>query len=179
MFSKRVVLMVSFVAIMLLTCAVTMAQNTTSPSARDKKFMRNVLEDENAEVAMGQLAVQKGSSEDVRQFGQKMIDDRTHLGDHLRDVAEKEHLHLSRRTDPKDKGFENKLKKLSGAFFDRTYIAAAVSDQRRDLDEFNREANHGNDTAIKEAASSGALFIGGKLQAAEQIARSHNVKTWH
>lgn len=162
---------------MLLTSAISKGQNTTSPSARDKKFIRLTLEDGNAEVAMGLLAVEKASSEDVKQFGQKIIEDRTHLADQMRDVAEKEHLHAPRKIDPKDKTLEEKLRKLSGASFDKTYIAAAVRDERRDLDEFNQEANHGNDTAIKAAAGSGALSIGGQLQAAERIARSHNVKT--
>jgi putative membrane protein len=179
MFHKHNVPMLSLVALLMFSSAAARAQNTTSPSARDKKFMKLALEDGNAEVSMGHLAVQKGSSEDVKQFGQKMVDDHTHLGDQIRDTAEKEHLRAPDRADPKDREVEGKLKKLSGSSFDKAYIAAAVKDERRDLDEFSQEATHGNDTAIKEVASRGALLIGGRLQLAEQIARSHSVKIGH
>lgn len=152
------------------------AQNTTSPSQNDKNFVRSALEGGNAEVALGQLAAQKGSSEDVKQFGQKMVDDHTRLGDQMRDVAQKEGIRPPDGTSTKDKALEVKLKTLSGPAFDKAYIGAMLKDHRHDLDAFNREANKGNDTAIKEAASRGALLIGEHLKLVEQLAYSHNLQ---
>lgn len=152
------------------------AQNTTSPSQDDRKFVRSAVERGDAEVALGQLAVRKGSSEDVRQFGEKMIKDQTGLEGQMRDVAQKEGIRSPAEAISKNKALEWKLKTLSGPAFDKAYIGAMVKDHREDLDAFNKEANKGNDTAIKEAASRGALLIGQYLKLAEQLAHIHNLQ---
>src|ERR1700756_2463128 len=111
-------------------CITAAAQNTTSPSTSDKKFVRDALEGGNAEVQLGQLAVQKANSQDVKQFGQKMIDDHTKMGDQMRDVAQKEGINAAAGTTAKDKALEAKLKALSGDSFDKAYIEAMVKDHR-------------------------------------------------
>ncbi|HEY2472252.1 MAG TPA: DUF4142 domain-containing protein [Terracidiphilus sp.] len=169
----RLLIMIS--AALLCSSWAARAQNTTSPSQNDKNFMRSALEGVSAEIALGQLAVKKGSSEDVKQFGQKMIDDHGRLGEQMRDVAQKEGIRPPAGTTAKGKALEGKLRTLSGPAFDKAYIGAMVKDHRVDLDSFNNEANKGNDTAIKDAASRGALLIGEHLKLAEQLARSHNL----
>ena len=47
-----------------------------------------------AEVEMGKLAVEKGSSADVKAFGQQMVDDHTKANDDLKSVAEKKGMTL-------------------------------------------------------------------------------------
>lgn len=173
----RSFLIVITIAITLVCVAWAGAQNTTTPSPSDKKFVRSALEDGNAEIALGQLAVQNGSSEDVKQFGQKMIDDDTKLGDQMRQVAQKEGIEPPARSAAKGKALEAKLKTLSGPAFDKLYISAMVKDHREDLDAFNKEANQGNDTEIKDAASRGAMLIGEHLKMAKQLARSHNLES--
>ena len=153
----------------------SIAQNTTSPSKSDKKFVQAAVEGGNAEVNLGKLAALKGSSEDVKQFGQKMVDDHSKLGEELREVAQNEGVRAPRGTTAKDKTLEKKLKALSGESFDKRYIEAMVKENRADLADFKREANSGNDTAIKDAASQGARVIGEHLKLAEDIARKHNI----
>jgi putative membrane protein len=132
---------------------VAMSQNTTSPSASDKKFVQEVLQGGTAEVQLGQLASQKASSEDVKQFGQKMVDDHTKMGDQMKEVAQKEGISIPSEVQAKDKELETKLSSLSGDSFDNAYIKAMLKDHQHDLSEFKKEANSGNDTSIKDAAS--------------------------
>ena len=153
------------------------AQNTTSPSASDKKFVQAALQGGTAEVLLGQLAVQKGNSDDVKQFGQKMIDDHTKMGDQMRELAHKEGIGAPAGTTVKDKALETKLKAMSGDSFDKAYIAAMVKDHRQDLAGFKKEANSGNDTAIKDAASQGEQVISEHLKMIEGIAQKHNITT--
>ena len=40
-----------------------------------------------AEVELGKLATQKASSEDVKKFGQRMVDDHTKANDQLKQIA--------------------------------------------------------------------------------------------
>lgn len=157
-------------------CPLSFAQNTTSPSASDKKFVEAALEGGNAEVQLGQLAAQKGNTEDVKQFGQKMVDDHTKLGDQMKEVAEKEGINAPSGIPAKDKALEGKLRNLSGDAFDTAYIKAMVKDHQHDLSEFKKEADSGNDTSIKDAANQGAHIISEHLDLAEEMARRHNVQ---
>lgn len=153
------------------------SQNTTSASSSDKKFVRSALEGGNAEVKLGQLAAQKGSSDDVKQFGQKMVDDHTKLGDQMKQIAQQQGINIPDGVPAKDKALEAKLNSLSGDAFDKAYIKAMVQDHQKDLSEFKKEASSGNDTSIKDAASQGEQVISEHLQMAQQMAQKHNVKS--
>jgi putative membrane protein len=159
-----------------LLCPLAFSQNTTTASASDKKFVHSALEGGNAEVKLGQLAAQKGNSEDVKQFGQKMVDDHTKMGEQMKQIAQQEGITVPEGIPDKDKALESKLNSLSGEAFDKAYIKAMVQDHRKDLSEFKKEASSGNDTSIKDAASQGSQIISQHLQMAEQIAQKHNVQ---
>ncbi|WP_348260893.1 DUF4142 domain-containing protein [Telmatobacter sp. DSM 110680] len=152
------------------------AQNTTSPSKSDRKFVQEALQGGNAEVQLGQLAAQKATSEDVKQFGQKMVDDHTKLGDQMKEVARKEGISIPGGVAAKDKELESKLGSLSGESFDNAYIRAMLKDHQHDLSAFKKEANSGNDTSIKDAASQGEQVISEHLKMVEEIAKTHNVQ---
>ena len=162
-----------------LVCAgsLALAQDTTNATAADKKFVKSALEGRNGEVMLGQLAAQKGNSEDVKQFGQKMVDDHTKLGDQMKEVAQSEGISVPTGISAKDHALETKLQSLTGDAFDKTYIQAMVKDHRHDLSEFKKQADSGNDTSIKEVASQGAQVISEHLNMAEQMAKMHNLQT--
>ncbi len=56
---------------------------------QDKMFLRKAAEGGIAEVKLGQLAAKKGSSDDVKAFAQKMVDDHTKLNN--RDCQRRRH----------------------------------------------------------------------------------------
>jgi len=56
-------------------------------SAADTKFIKEAAEGGMAEVALGQLAVEKASSADVKKFGQRMVDDHSKANDELKQLA--------------------------------------------------------------------------------------------
>ena len=59
-----------------------------SQQQMDKKFVQGALQGGMAEVALGKLALEKSSNEDVKKFAQRMVDDHTKLGDDMKPVAE-------------------------------------------------------------------------------------------
>src|SRR5260370_8749388 len=63
----------------------------------DQSFVRKALEGGSAEVQLGQLAQQKSQSDDVKQFGQKMVQDHTQLCDQLMKPLAK-HLRVTNPT---------------------------------------------------------------------------------
>ena len=152
---------------------VALAQNV---SDSDRKFVKEALEGGNAEVHLGQLAQQKASEADVRQFGQKMVDDHTKLGGQMKDVAERIGVSPPSGTAVSDKALAAKLDMLSGSSFDKAYIQSMIKDHRKDLEAFRNEAQNGTNPQVRDAASHGAQVVAEHLQLAEQIARDHNIE---
>jgi putative membrane protein len=186
--SKRIV---TLSGVALLCGATAFAQTTTADSTQngssmssmssgkaskaDKMFARKALEGGMAEVQLGQLAAKNAGSDDVKQFGQKMVDDHTKLGDQLKPIAEQLGVTAPTTLSAKDKALMTKLQGESGEQFDKTYLKAMVKDHRKDLKEFQKEARSGKDQSLKDAASQGAEVIQGHLSEAERLAQTHHV----
>jgi putative membrane protein len=110
-------------------------------SNADRKFAREAAQGGLAEVELGRLATQKGQSDQVKQFGQRMIDDHTKANDQLKSVAAKDNITVPTSIDAKDQALKDKLSGLSGAEFDRNYMRSMVKDHEKDISEFQKEAN--------------------------------------
>jgi putative membrane protein len=153
-----------------------LAQSDASKaSMADKKFVTEALQGGMAEVQLGQLATQKGSSDDVKKFGQKMVEDHTKMGDEMKGVASQIGVFDPGKVTAKDKALMDRLQGLSGDAFDKAYIQAMVKDHKMDLMEFKKEAASGMAAPVKEEASKGSEVISQHLQMIEQIAQAHHV----
>jgi putative membrane protein len=147
---------------------------TDNASASDKKFVKTALQGGMAEVDLGQLASQKGNS-DVKQFGEKMVQDHTKLGDQMKGVAQQVGVTPPTMVTPADKALKTKLEALSGDSFDKAYIKAMVKDHEKDLSEFQKESTIGSSMAVKDAAQQGSQVIQQHLDLIKQIAQKHGV----
>ncbi len=138
-------------------------------SIPDRIFVKNALEGGMAEVQLGQLALQKSSNDDVKQFAQKMVDDHTKMGDQMKTVAQQIGVKIPDGPSKKDKETIAKLQALNGDDFDKAYMKDMVKDHKADLNDFKMEASGGSNPAVKDAASQGSQVISQHLQMAEQI----------
>src|SRR6266550_6148702 len=143
----------------------------------DQAFVRKALEGGAVEVQLGQLAQQKSQSEDVKQFGQRMVEDHTQLAEQMKPIAQQLGVKEPKGPSKKDKQLIAKLEGLSGPQFDEAYIQAMVKDHKEDLKEFKDEAQAAQNQNVKQAAQQGAGVISQHLQLIQQIAQSHNVAT--
>ena len=104
------------------------AQNS---SPADHKFTAEAASGGMAEVKLRELAQQKGASEKVKEFGQRMVTDHTKAGDELKQVAQQQNLNLPEGLSKQDQATYDRLSKVSGKQFDEAYTRAMVSDHRR------------------------------------------------
>lgn len=154
------------------------SDNTSAKSSMgDKKFVKEAMQGSMAEIKLGELAQQKASSDDVKQFGKRMVDDHTKLSEQMKPVASE--LGVTPPTDipMKDKALEKKLSGLNGAEFDKAYMKAMLKDHKKDLSEFKKEASSAKSTAVKDAAQQGSQVISEHLQMAKQIAQKVGVSS--
>jgi|SRR5579884_497596 len=123
-----------------------MSSTTGTP---DAAFVTKAAQGGMAEVKLGQLAKDHGQSQAVKDFGQRMVDDHTKANDQLKDLAAKKNFTLPTDVDAKDQATYDRLSKLNGAAFDRAYMRDMVNDHKKDVAEFEHEANSGKDPDVK------------------------------
>ena len=121
--------------------------------ADDKKFLKDAAIGGMAKVELGKLAVQKASSDAVKQFAQKMIDDHTKANEEVKQIASKANISLPDSLDSRHQSRIDKLSKLSGTEFDRAYIKDQLKDHQQDVKEFQNEAENGYHEELKTFAS--------------------------
>jgi putative membrane protein len=175
----RTIKYVSIFLLALLPSAVLTTNAQTSsgtPASRaDKQFVVAAIRGGMAEVELGKLAIEKGNSEDLKQFAQKMVTDRTQLGEQMKQVAHQIGVTPPSALSPSDRALEARLKTLSGDAFDRAYIQAMVKVHEDELGEFNQEIADASSFVVKDAAREGAKAIQGLLDIIRKIAQSNNV----
>ncbi|HSV18730.1 MAG TPA: DUF4142 domain-containing protein [Casimicrobiaceae bacterium] len=134
----------------------------------DKKFVEEAAQGGMAEVQLGQLAAQKAQSPEVKQFGQKMVDDHGKANDQLKSIASSKGVDLPNDLKSADKREHDRLSKLNGADFDREYMKHMVSDHKKDVKDFEKEAKSAKDADIKNFASTTLPTLQQHLQMAQQ-----------
>jgi len=122
-------------------------------SAADRKFVMEAGHGGIAEVRLGELAEQKGSSEFVRRFGHRMVVDHGKANDDLQSVASNLGLTLPTEPNGEQRELMARLRRLHGAAFDGAYIRAMKMDHQMDIAAFKKEANMGRDASIRRFAS--------------------------
>lgn len=120
----------------------------------DTRFAREAAEGGMLEVELGKLAVQKATNEKVKEFGQRMIDDHSRAGDQLKSIAAKDNITLPTELSGKDRAMVDRYSKMSGTEFDRVYARDMVRDHQSDVTAFEKEANNGVNSDLKNFASS-------------------------
>ena len=140
-----------FTAILFISfCSVAFAQESASGSRAkpthkkaavpDAQFVTRAAQGNMAEVNLGKLAAEKSQNDDVKKFGQMMVDDHSKAEQDLEGVASKNSWTVPKDVSAQQKAEQRRLEKLSGAAFDRAYIQMMVKDHTTDVAEFKNEA---------------------------------------
>ena len=131
----------------------------TAQGMQDKKFLRDIAQGGLAEVKMGQLATTKGTTDDVKTFGSRMVADHTQMAKDLSPIADEMGVRLPKDLSKPDQAELEKLSKLSGDDFDKEYITVMLADHRNDLRAFRQESMATNDTALHAEIDKSAAVV--------------------
>src|SRR5258707_15201082 len=99
------------------------AKSSTGLTVADTKFVKEAADGGMAEVELGKLAADKGSSGAIKQFGQRMVADHSKANDQLKQLASEKKVELPQEPSAKHKATMARLEKLSGQAFDNAYVA--------------------------------------------------------
>ncbi len=143
---------------------------TSGVSAAEQHFMDNAAQGGMAEVELGQLAEKNASSQEVKDFGKRMVTDHSKANDELKQLAAEQDVTLPTTLDAKDQATKDRLSKLQGDAFDKAYMRDMVLDHKKDIAEFKHESMSAKGPALKSWASETLPTLQSHLQEAEKIA---------
>ncbi len=106
-----------------------------------------------AEVAAAQIALQKSSNQDVKNFAQRMVDDHTKANDQLKSIASQEGIKLPTSPSSADQKKAEALQKLSGNAFDRRYVSDQITAHKEAVSLFTTESKSGKDSSLQSFAA--------------------------
>jgi putative membrane protein len=147
------------------------------PSMADQAFIRQMFLSDAVEVKLGQMAQEKSQSDDVKQFAQKMIENRKRLDDQLSPLAKRLDVNQPNSPDKNGKKEIAKLESLSGQQFDQEYIRTIEKNHEKDVKNFKQAAQAAQDPSVQRTAQADAPVIEQHLQAIQKLAQVHNVQT--
>lgn len=172
-------ILLSGIALPLLFGAPALAQQQAQPrpadaklSQSDAKFVQEAAMGGMAEVDLGRLAEQNAADPQVKQFGGRMVQDHGTANAQLTAIATGKGATMPKNLDQAHVQTRDRLARLKGGEFDRAYMRAMVEDHDKDVKEFQKEAQSGQDPEIKAFAAETLKVIQDHDRMAHDIDRS-------
>ena len=122
------------------------------------------------ELRLGEVAKEKAARQDVKDFGAMMAADHGKAGEELKAVATKNGVTLPADLDARHKAIVVKLSKLSGAEFDKAYIAEMVKAHEKDAIAFKDASKTAKNPEVKGFAPKTLPVIKSHLKKINAIA---------
>ena len=152
-------------------------QSSSYLGDQDQTFVKEAAQGGLAEVQMGKLGAQKGQSQEVRQFGQKLVQDHSKANQELKLVAAQKSITL-----PSDIGTEHQsmlshLKSLEGTEFDQAFKKHAVEAHQKTIQKFQTASQQSTDSDVKAFAQKTLPVLQQHLKMAQDIPAGSETST--
>src|SRR5689334_13429152 len=134
-------------------------------SSADREFAMKAASGGLAEVQAAQLAEQRATSPQVKQFAQRMITDHTAANTELQQIAKQAEISLPAQPTGKDAAEGQKLRGVTGT----AYAQGQLQDHRETVELFQKEASSGQDPALKAFAQKTLPVLQQHLQMVEAL----------
>jgi putative membrane protein len=165
------------VAVVALMAPPALAQDTQQPQAQpdqmqvaqeDRDFAAEAAQGGLMEVRLGELAQQQAKSTEVKDFGQRMVDDHGKANDKLKQIAEQKGIELPQDLPEDAQATYEELQGKSGAEFDQAYMDEMVSDHEDDVAAFEDYIENAKDPELRSFAEETLPTLKEHLEQAEQ-----------
>jgi len=143
------------------------SKDTTGHS--DERFVLKASEGGLAEVNTGSLAARLATHPEVKQFAAQMVKDHTMSNTELIALANAGRFKVAMREDAEHQAMAKKLAKLTGAAFDRAYMAGQVKDHEVTVALFEKEGKEGKNEDLRKWAKKTLPILRMHLKMARQI----------
>ena len=141
----------------------------TALSEQDLTFAEEAAKGGLLEVELGELAAEQAKSDDVVQFGQRMVKDHGMANDQLKSIAAQKGITLPDSLDQDQQHTVEELSQVSGEEFDKAYMDEMVKAHQTDVEVFREQAESGQDPDLRAFAEQTLPTLEEHLSAAQQI----------
>ena len=143
-----------------------------APPETTASFLQHAAAGQQSEIDLGQLAIQKASNDQVKDFGARMVADHQKAQQEVQQLAAKGGLKLSGPPDSSHTQIKQQLAKLSGKEFDRAYITTMLREHAKEMKNLEQHALVEKNPDIKQWASGSVPVVQEHLTQATAIASS-------
>ncbi|RAW00117.1 DUF4142 domain-containing protein [Pseudochryseolinea flava] len=141
------------------------------------EFVVNAADAGMLEVQLGQLAASNGTSPQVKQFGQMMVDDHAKVNDELKSTAISKNITVPSALSEKSQKVYDDLAAKKGEEFDKEYIDQMVKDHKDAIDLFEKQAKDGKDSVFATWAQGKIPSLQHHLEIAETTQKNLKEKS--
>ena len=124
-----------------------------SPEASSKQTSASILAQIHQanlkEIALGKIAQQKASTDEVRSYADQLVNDHTSADQLVLATAQKTGAHLRTATTARSKVTDQKLSTANGAQFDRTFLEETSADHKKLMSALQQEREDASDDNIE------------------------------
>lgn len=117
-------------------------------SVAERDFLKKAAQCNNAAVQLGQMAQTRGSSDAVRELGQRIVNDHEQIKKKLEGLAKERRVDWPSDMHYKHEDASKRLSELSGAEFDRAFLQALEKMHEKDIKMYREIAEYGSDKEI-------------------------------
>jgi putative membrane protein len=130
------------------------------------------------EAHLGQLAQQQAAEQGIKDYGQMLAQDHTKDYDTLTAVAGKIGADVPKGIDAAHNKMIDPMAKLKGKAFDHRYLQAMVKGHEEAIAKYKKEAENGDNAALKSYASSALPTLQTHLEKAQDLMKpaGHHAK---
>lgn len=129
-----------------------------------------------AEIETAKMALNKGTSEDVKQFAQMMIDDHTKANQELAQLTQAKDLEMSDEATLMDKAKAMILKLRDGENFDEAYANNQVVAHEQTIEMYQDYVEGGENADLKQFAQKTLPKLEEHLKQAKDLQAKHGAK---
>lgn len=124
------------------------------------------------EVKLGELAEQKSSNPDVKAFAEMMVREHSDANNKLQPILSQQGLSAPTEVSEKNKQVVDRLAKMSGRRFDKSYVEQMVADHEKTIKLFEKESTSGKVSEAKSFASDTLPTLRHHLEEARRVQSS-------
>jgi putative membrane protein len=157
--------------------SVAQAQELNQNSAIDEdisKFLTEAADARMMGVEQGKLAMAKGTTPAIKQYGEWMVNDQTRMLKEIRVLAASKNIMLPNSLSNKKADGLKDLKEKEGQDFDDKFIKMMTTDHKRDVNEFD-DATDFKDKDVQKFAATYLPIVESHLEKIKAVEENESV----
>jgi putative membrane protein len=174
---------IASLAALVLAAAPAVQAETKSTDKGDTAFVQQALKSGQEEVAIAKLAAEKAQSAEVKQFAQMLVSDHTAVNEQLALLAQRNDAAPAPQDGKRSETSPpatapgaapsspklDELSKLTGADFDKRFLAIIVEGHEKSVELWSKQAETGAHPGVKKLATETLPKIRTHLQQAKSL----------